>query len=175
MASRAVVEEKPSDEQWQDLCDEFGRPRKIRKTWDLRHLNPRAGWSPCAGEVMLLVKRRNGAVAYVSRRGCEDDWFLPMGRIGPAEPIAKAAKREAYEETGLSVTIESVPAIYLVDIHFKEWRLVRWHFLVRARSASARVRPIDADEIGSAGFFPEPQFNGSAYMRRWMSSILRYS
>jgi len=175
MAEPDVVEEKPTDEQWRDLCDEFGRPRKIRKTWNLSGLNPARGHSHSAGEAMVLIKDAEGQVAYVSRKDCENDWFLPMGRIMLEESIAAAAAREAREETGLSIRIESVPVVYLVDIHFAEWRLVRWHFLVRAKALTGGIHPIDSAEIDKAGFFSEAPFNRSAYMRRWLASILRLS
>jgi acetyl-CoA carboxylase carboxyl transferase subunit beta len=58
----------------------------------------------CAGAVIvdgdgriLLVLRRNEP-----SRGC---WSVPGGRVEKGEPLAEAARREVFEETGLTVEI----------------------------------------------------------------------
>lgn len=58
--------------------------------------------------VAVLQDRR----LLVTRREDNSLWCLPGGGIEPGETFAEAAVREAYEEVGIEVSVDSVLAIY---------------------------------------------------------------
>jgi 8-oxo-dGTP diphosphatase len=81
------------------------------------------------------------AVVHRPRR---DDWSLPKGKLGPAEPWTVAARREVLEETGLEVVLgPPLPTQrYLVE---GEPKVVRY-WAAHARSAEF-VANVEVDEL----------------------------
>ena len=55
---------------------------------------------------------RDGAVLLVRHRAGERPWGLPGGGVARYERLAEAARREAHEETGVTVRIERLLGIY---------------------------------------------------------------
>lgn len=52
-----------------------------------------------AGVVIL----NNKSEVLLQRRGDDNNWCIPGGMVEPGETIEEAAKREVYEETGITV------------------------------------------------------------------------
>ena len=95
-----------------------------------------------------------------------------MGRIRIDEPIEAAAIREAYEETGLSIEVLAVPLLYMVNITFKDWTLLRWHFIITGKAKGHVLQPVDIEEIGRASFFSEQPSNSDPFLNEWLREII---
>ena len=90
---------------------------------------------------VLLVRRRNEP-----GRGL---WCLPCGFEEADEPPERTAHREAYEETGLDVTLDGVLGIY----HYTDDpRGAGITVIFRARCAAAAI-PVPGDDADDIGFF----------------------
>ena len=168
---RSIVEEFPSSMKLSELYNDYGRPILHHRTWNLSHLDEEFSPPSCSGEVIIIMPDGD-KIAYVARRGRPTDWFFPMGRIGVEESVEEAAIREAYEETGLSVDILAVPLLYVIDITFKDWDLIRWHFVVIARPNDHTPRPVDEEEIEKVAFFKGIPHNSDPFLKGWAEDIL---
>jgi 8-oxo-dGTP diphosphatase len=62
--------------------------------------------------VDVVIPRPDGCVLLVCRRNPPHGWALPGGFIDRGESAERAARREALEETGLSVEIEALLGVY---------------------------------------------------------------
>lgn len=148
--------ERPSDAEMNRLLEKYGRIRRRIVDWDMRHLDERGDWPPCHGEVVLLVRDREGRLVAARKRESEH-YQLPMGRIQPGESIEEAARREALEETGWSVEVDEVAALHRVRIHFRAWELERWFFIVLCRPQDDGGTPTDTEEIAEVKLIQLPQ------------------
>jgi 8-oxo-dGTP diphosphatase len=74
-----------------------------RVFWGLRR--------PTTVGVRVLVVRK-GAVLLVRHRAGQQPWSLPGGGVARYERLAEAARREAQEETGVTVRIERLLGVY---------------------------------------------------------------
>ena len=63
---------------------------------------PKVGQELCSGVIPLRSKGKSFQVLLVRHRS-GDYWGFPKGHISPNEDRQSAAKRELFEETGLSV------------------------------------------------------------------------
>ena len=61
--------------------------------------------------VGVIVKNQAGAILLERRSDC-GLWGLPGGRVEVGESVGKAAEREVFEETGLSVRITRLIGVY---------------------------------------------------------------
>ena len=92
------------------------------------------------------------------RRGkppARDLWAIPGGSVEVSETLQRAAEREIYEETG--ITIQALEPIYTFDyIERDEFGCARFHYV---------IVDLTADYIGG-----EPRPGDDAVEARWVSS-----
>ncbi|MBF8273568.1 MAG: ADP-ribose pyrophosphatase [Magnetococcales bacterium] len=62
--------------------------------------------------IIELVDRENNPIVLIERKNPPYGWAIPGGFVDPGERVEQAAKREALEETGLSVTLKTLLGIY---------------------------------------------------------------
>lgn len=103
--------------------------------------------APAAGVVIV----ENGAVLLVKRRfdPFKGLWVIPSGFIECDEDVREAAVREAMEETGLAIEIDSLHA---VETCFDDPRGITLLVLYRAHAAGGTPRA--GDDAEEVGFFP---------------------
>jgi ADP-ribose pyrophosphatase YjhB (NUDIX family) len=103
--------------------------------------------APAAGVVIV----ENGAVLLVKRRyePFEGLWSIPSGFVEIDEDVRATAVREALEETGLAVEIDSLLA---VETCFDDPRGNTLLVLYRARRTGGT--PTAGDDAEDVGFFP---------------------
>ena len=71
------------------------------------------------------------------RRADNGNWDVPGGHMEPGENFREACTREVFEETGLSVEVESLAGVYTSPHLLLEypdgnkWQLVVLHFITR--------------------------------------------
>jgi 8-oxo-dGTP diphosphatase len=65
-----------------------------------------------AATVDVIVERGDGRVLLVRRKFPPEGWALPGGFIDAGESAEDAARREAFEETGVSVLLTDMLAVY---------------------------------------------------------------
>lgn len=85
----------------------------------------------------------------------------PSGGIAPGEPFEKGALREAYEETGLVVTLEKY--ILRARVRFSHQAgVINWtSHVFTASSIGSELQPIDTHEIAEARFATVDELSGS--------------
>jgi ADP-ribose pyrophosphatase len=92
------------------------------------------------------------------RRGkppARDLWAIPGGSVEVSETLQRAAEREIYEETG--ITIQALEPIYTFDyIERDEFGCARFHYV---------IVDLTADYVGG-----EPRPGDDAVEARWVSS-----
>ena len=86
----------------------------------------------------------------IRRRYPPPGWAVPGGFVDYGEMVADAARREATEETGLSVTLRELFAVYS-----DPRRDARGHTVSIVYIASANGTPRAADDAADVGIFAE--------------------
>jgi 8-oxo-dGTP diphosphatase len=92
------------------------------------------------GRVLLVRRRREPG------RGL---WCLPCGFEDADEPPDQTARREAYEETGLEVALDSVLGIY----HYEDDPRGAGIVVIYRAHCDAAATPVPGDDAADAGFF----------------------
>jgi 8-oxo-dGTP diphosphatase len=59
-----------------------------------------------------IIIETGGGIVLVRRRNPPHGWALPGGFVDPGESVARAARREAKEETGLDVELTELLGVY---------------------------------------------------------------
>ena len=88
----------PGTDQWSQFSDSTGRP--LNKKPEVIRPGVNAIIFNDSGEVLL------------ERRSDNDFWGLPGGGVEIGESVEQTAVREAFEETGLKVTVKRLVGIY---------------------------------------------------------------
>jgi 8-oxo-dGTP diphosphatase len=65
-----------------------------------------------AVDIIIRHASEPGKVLLIERRNPPQGWALPGGFVDPGEFVEVAARREALEETGLAVRLESLLGVY---------------------------------------------------------------
>lgn len=90
------------------------------------------------GQGIVLIRRKNPP----------HGWALPGGFMDVGETAEAAARREAAEETGLSVTLET-----LLSVYSDPSRDPRQHTMTVAYIATAQGEPVGMDDAAEAKIF----------------------
>ncbi|MEQ1564178.1 MAG: NUDIX domain-containing protein [Myxococcota bacterium] len=77
----------------------------VARAMDLQTGAPPPGRGPIPTHWIVLAVVRRGGRYLVVHELHHHGWFLPAGRVEPAEPIATAARREVLEESGVHVEV----------------------------------------------------------------------
>jgi 8-oxo-dGTP pyrophosphatase MutT (NUDIX family) len=165
-----MIVERPDDRQWQQLVRIYGIPVFTDRAWNMPERTEDISGPTCSGEVVLLIFNLAGSCVFV-RRKASSDWFFPMGRIEKEESIIEAARREAFEETGVEIEPVGVPLCQRVTLSFKNTTFQRWHIVVIAETASSSLFPRDRDEIEEARFFDFPPPVDDLDISSWMQEL----
>jgi len=65
-----------------------------------------------AVDLIIRHAANPGRVLVIERRNPPPGWALPGGFVDPGEPVERAARREALEETNLDVRLEALLGVY---------------------------------------------------------------
>lgn len=98
--------------------------------------------------VIELADRSDRPVVLVRRRKPPYGWALPGGFVDIGESAENAAVREAAEETGLEVRLET-----LLGCYSDPQRDPRGHTVSIAYAATAQGEPRAGDDAGEVGVF----------------------
>lgn len=98
--------------------------------------------------IIELADRPNRPIVLVRRRNPPHGWALPGGFVDVGETVAVAAKREAREETGLDVELQT-----LLGCYSDPRRDPRGHAVSAVFVGTAVGEPRGADDALEAGIF----------------------
>ena len=168
--------EKPPPEEVERIFTRYGSPRFRRLEWNLNHLEHRRDYGSSRGVVVLLISAVDHLVLVRYPDTPLDHWHLPSGRIRRLEPLEEAGKREALEQTGLSIEVTALPAVHILDVRFKESELELWHFLLLAEVRGGELHP-QRETIAEAAFQGDfaafPNWREDPFQSKWYPLILQ--
>lgn len=156
--AKPVVVETPSPEERGALASTFQAPEAVDTDDDLSGREEPRDYGPCKGQVSVVIRGPDGEVVLVRKQG-STDWGLPTGKVRPDETFDDAARREAWEETGLRVRPARLLRHGTMTTEFRTWRNVRYYAVFLANSERATPEPRDRDEIQEARWM-EPESVG---------------
>jgi ADP-ribose pyrophosphatase YjhB (NUDIX family) len=145
------------------LRQRFGTPAELRWSGDITGAEyALATYNPSRRhDVTLFILDSTDRIALIRKpQFAEGVWRPPGGGVKPGEDFAAGAVREALEETGLAVVLDS----YLVDARARfhhAGRTLDWRthvFLARTRDEV--LAPRDAAEIAGARWGTLPELGG---------------
>ena len=103
----------------------------------------------------IVFKDRKVLLVRRGKPPARDLWAIPGGSVEVSETLQRAAEREIYEETG--VTIQALEPIYTFDyIERDEFGCARFHYV---------IVDLTADYVGG-----EPRPGDDALEARWVSA-----
>ncbi len=143
--------ERPSEEELEELYEEYGEPEILESEVKLIHLEYKGNYQDCKGEAVIAVRVEGDEEKVVGIRHRNGENFcLPMGRVWTTEDFTEGAKREAEEETGLEVELEELKELRKVTFKFSNAELERWMLLFEAEKTGGELSPKDKDEIAES-------------------------
>lgn len=101
-------------------------------------------------DVIVEMDDRPGQVLLIRRRNPPEGWALPGGFVDEGEPLWAAARREAMEETDLSIELEEQFFAYS-----DPRRDPRRHTITTVFIAAASGQPRAGDDAAQVAFFNE--------------------
>jgi len=105
--------------------------------------NPRPGSAVIVlHEGKILLGKRNKVNA-------NNKWVLPGGGIDWGETSESAAKREAFEETGLEVELEKLVCVKEIIATHADYHAIVFFYLAKPKNTDITV----SDDISEAKFF----------------------
>jgi 8-oxo-dGTP diphosphatase len=134
----------------------MGGPDHRAGAW-ARHLRPEAH-----ARRHLFILDPADRIALIRKPQFADGiWRPPGGGIKPGEEFATGAEREAFEETGLRVTLDrylvAAQASFVYEPHEVPWRT----HVFSARTLDTELAPQDAEEIAGARWGTAGELAGS--------------
>ncbi|HYP25544.1 MAG TPA: NUDIX hydrolase [Blastocatellia bacterium] len=113
-----------------------------------------------AHDVTLFIIDQGRVVVIKKPMYPEGAYRAPSGGVEPGEPFEEGALREAYEETGLVVTLERF--LFRVNVAFTcAGDFIDWtSYVFSARAVGGRLQPIDTHEIVEARFASVEELRG---------------
>jgi 8-oxo-dGTP pyrophosphatase MutT (NUDIX family) len=157
-----------TDELLAPFRERYGPPAELswsgevsKREYELATYNPAR-----RHDVTLFILDPGGRIAFIRKpHFAEGIWRPPGGGIKPGEGIAAGAVREAYEETGLHVSLDR----YLVDARAEfayDGEVVSWRtHVLSAQAKDSELAPQDADEIAGARWGTVDELGGSLRAR----------
>ena len=88
-----------------------------------------------------IIIHKDGKILLIKRKNPPFGWALPGGFVDEGETVEQAAIREAKEETGLDVQLET-----LLYVYSDPRRDMRQHTLSIVFTASSNGTPVAADD-----------------------------
>ncbi len=140
--------ERPSQEELESLYEEYGKPEVKEEEVQLTSLEYKGDYPECKGEAIIEIIEDDKLVGVRHQNG--EEFVLPMGRVWESEDFSEGVKREAKEETGLDIELESLEEIRKVRFSFSNEKLERWQLLFRAYVLEGDLKPEDEEEIAEA-------------------------
>src|SRR5688500_13386183 len=128
----------------------------------LRPVCPQCGWihfvDPKVAAAVLI--EQDGRVLLVRRANepCRGLWTLPAGFVNGGEDPARAAERECFEETGLSVRVKRVHDVIAGQEHERGADFI---IVYEAEILSGVLHP--ADDADAAEWFPRNDLPALAF------------
>lgn len=95
-----------------------------------------------------IIIEVNGGIVLIERKNAPHGWALPGGFLDWGESVEACAVREAREETGLFIKLET-----LLYVYSDPARDPRHHTVTTVFIASAKGTPVAADDAANAGIF----------------------
>ena len=95
-----------------------------------------------------IIIHKNGKILLIKRKNPPFGWALPGGFVDEGETVEQAAIREAKEETGLDVQLETLLYVYSDPRRDK-----RQHTLSIVFTASSNGTPVAADDATDLGYY----------------------
>lgn len=110
-------------------------------------MNPRNP-APTVDIIIEMIDRPHRPIVLIERQFVPFGWAIPGGFVDYGESVEKAAQREAYEETSLSVKL-----IEQFHVYSDPSRDPRKHTLSVVFIATAKGEPRAADDAKDVGIF----------------------
>jgi 8-oxo-dGTP diphosphatase len=124
-----------------------------------------------ADTIIELVDRPQRPIVLIERKNPPFGWAIPGGFVDLGESVEQAARREAREETGLTVNLQ-----VLLGVYSDPTRDTRGHTASAVYVVEAAGQPVAADDAAAVGIFaigelpPELAFDHG----RILEDYLRY-
>lgn len=103
--------------------------------------------------VDAIIEMPDERIILIKRKYPPLGWALPGGFVDPGESLAEAVRREAFEETSLSIE-----AVRLFYIYSKPWRDPRGDTVSVVYSCRAEGIPSGGDDASAARAFSPDSF-----------------
>ena len=108
-------------------------------------------WPPVTPRLTVdAIIRTPGGIVLIKRSYEPLGWAIPGGFVDIGETVESAAIREAYEETGLSIS-----DLWLVGVYSDPERDPRFHTVSVVFGASSNSIPIGGDDAAEARIFED--------------------
>lgn len=121
----------------------------------------------------LIFEHERILLVYNRRPGGGGHWSLPKGSSEDGEPLIETLRREALEETGL--TVEPVELAFITEFFVpprREWYL-QHYFLARPVGGTAGVQPRDQDVTAVRWVTPR-ELPSLLTFRPWQEPLLTW-
>ena len=105
-----------------------------------------------------IIIETEGGIVLIERKNPPHGWALPGGFVDYGESFEDAARREAAEETGLTVTLQRQ-----LHTYSDPKRDARQHTASTVFIATASGQPVAADDARRAGVFVEAELPELAF------------
>jgi len=109
---------------------------------------------------ITLYIERGGLIAVIAKPFYPPDLYrAPSGGLNPGESLEVGAQREAYEETGLPITLQRYLLCTTVKFRCPTLGDIKWHsHIFTATTDQENIEPTDHDEICAARWATPDEF-----------------
>jgi ADP-ribose pyrophosphatase YjhB (NUDIX family) len=165
-----MIVQRPDESEWGRLGRVYGPPRFSDRVWNPPDALGDLDVRDCAGGVILLIFNMAGSCIFVGSND-RSEWFLPMGRIRPGEPIIDAARRVAGEQVGGKIEPVGVPLCERVLLSSERGPILRWYLVVVAETCASELHPQKKTEGREPRPFDLPPAVDDATKMKWMLEL----
>ena len=111
-------------------------------------------------DITMLIFNDDGEIAVMNKHGYPSELYRPpSGGLEPDESFADGGKREAFEETGLTIELEKYLLRVTVDFASPTRNLPWYTHVFTAKALTTDIIPQDTKEICKARWAPMSIFN----------------